>query len=797
MKRILSVLAIASLVLVMAACGSSQDRRDGFYEKAQKLVAEGKLSDAEIELKNAIKIDPKFAKAYALLAKAYLQEHNWAGAFANYQRAAELNPDDIESHVGLCKLFLLSRDLKKAEERADLVLAKDPANVDAGVIKAIALTKQGRGADALAMLERMQQANPNSPDIFIAQAETHQALKDPDAAEAALLKGLEKNPRHTLILLQLATLYAEQKRTEEAEKRYQDIVAADPAKASANMLLVNFYYQSGQQDKATQALANLASRNPKEPSYRIAQGQSALSAGKTAEAEAILTQALRDIPDSRELRVAMAEFYQRTGQFAKIEPLVADSIQKEPDHPQSVVMRRILASALLASGQPDKAKPQLDALFKRNPRDLEGHLLSGTMKLQARQYREAVQELREVVDADPKNIRAVELLARAHVMNQEGPLAEALLTRFVNDNPKSLQARMLLVESLLAGGKADRAVSELSALAGPDQTNPAVFITLGDLQAQRQNLAAARAAYKRATEVAPKEPVGFVRMARTLALGKDLKGAGAALDQALALAPNSAEALEAKVGVLLLEKRAAEAKALVQARLAAQPDSVFVQTLLGRVLMDSGDLAGAEAELNKAAQLAKDNPAPYQLLGSLYMRQGKLDQGVAKYREAYDANPANTGAGMALAILLETNGKRAEAAQVYEKLLAKNPDNVPAVNNLAYLYADNPSASPEDIQKAQVLAEKLKSVDAPTTYDTVGWVQHKIGNREEALKYLLRAWDKGGNSPTIAYHLGVVYLAKGDNASAAKWLEKAVAAKGNFPEKAQAQAELAKARGKK
>lgn len=796
MKRILSVLAMAALLLTLVACGSSQDRRDSFYEKAKQLVAQGKYQEAQVELKNAIKVDPKFAKAYTLLGQAQLQERNWGGAFGSFQNAAELDPEDIEAHLGLCKLFLLNRSLDKAEAKADLILSKQPGNVDAGVIKSIALTKKDRVPEALAMLEKLQQANPDNPDVFIARSEAHLAQKDTASAETLLLQGLEKNPKHLLLHLQLANLYTQLKRYEEAEKRFNGIVAMDPNNAQANMLLMNFYAQSGQQEKATQTLAALVQRFPKEESYRMAQAQSAVSDGKPAEAEAILQRGLQEIPESKALRVNLAEHYMRTGQFAKVEPLVADMIQKDPDHPQTVAARRALASAYASSNQPDKARVQLDALFKRNPRDIEGHLVSGSLNMQAGKVREAIVELREVVDGDPKNLKAHELLARAHLKNNEPELAEVLLSKHVQANPDNFQARLLLVETLMSAGKADRALSELNAMAGPNQKNASVFLTQGDIYAQKQNLAGARNAYKRATEVAPKDPAGFFKLGRLLWSAKDTKGALANFDQALALAPESREIAEAKAGLLVQEKRGADALAFARQRVAAMPNDAFSVALLGRIMMDTGDMAGAEQQLAKAVQLSPDAPAPYQYLGMLYIRQGKLEQGIGKYREAFASNASNASTGLALAMLLQLNNNRAEAISVYEKVLAKTPDFIPVVNNLAYLYVDG-QPTPDELKKAQVLSEKLKAVEVTASYDTIGWVQFKLGNKEEALKYLLRAWDKANGLPTLAYHLGVVYLAKGDNSAAAKWLEKSLAGNAQFPERAAAQAELAKLRGKK
>ena len=582
MKRLVNFLALVAVIFTLVACGSSQERRDSFYDKAKRLMAEHKFQDAQIELKNAIKIDPKFAKAYTLLGSVQLQERNWPGAFGSYQRATELDPEDMEAQLGVCKLYLLSRKLDKAEEKADLILSKQPGNIEAGVIKSITLTKQNRVAEALAMLEKLQQANPDNADVFIARSEARAAQKDMAGAEQVLLDGLAKNPKHMLINLQLANLYAQLKRYDEAEKRFIDIVNIDPNNTQANLLLMNFYAQTGQQDKATQTLSSLAQRFPKEESYRVAQAQSATNAGKAAEAEAILTRGVQEIPDSKALRLALAEHYYRSGQFAKVEPVVLQMIEKDPDHPQTVAARRLLANAFLSLRQPDKARLQLDALFKRNPRDTEGHLISGALNMQAGKVREAIVELREVVDADPKNLKAHELLARALIKNNEPALAEALLIKHVSENPQNGQARILLVETLLASGKTDRALIELGTMASGEDKNPSVFLIMGDIYAQKQNLAAARNSYKKATEVAPKEPAGYVKLGRMLWAGKDGRGALAAFDHALALAPDSREAAEAKTGLLMSEKRTAEALAFNKQRVATQPNDAFGYSLLGR-----------------------------------------------------------------------------------------------------------------------------------------------------------------------------------------------------------------------
>ncbi|HWR04300.1 MAG TPA: tetratricopeptide repeat protein [Humidesulfovibrio sp.] len=786
---------MAALVLLLAACGNSTDRRDSFYEKGKQALAAGNAQDAQIALKNAIKIDPQFAKGYTLLGAVQIQDRNFANAYASYARAVELDPNEMDAQLGLCKLFYLQRSMDKVEEKADLILAKLPDHVEAGVIKAIVLSKQGRTDEALARLTALQAKHPENVDIILAKSETYTLRNESPEAERTLLEGLSKNPKSLLLHMHTARFYAQHNDLDSAERHFLEVVAIEPENPGANMLLVNFYTQTGQAQKAMDALNSLVKRFPQEEQYRLALVNAIAKKGTAADIEEALVSASRDLPGSNQIKLALAEHYSRTMQVGKAEALLKEFIAKDPDLPQAVRARRILAGAYLASQQVDKAQTELDAVLKRNPRDTEGHLLMGSLDLQKGKVREAILELRQVVDADPKSVRAYEMLVRSHLLNNEGLQAEALLAKTIKENPDSMQTRMLLVETLASTGKTDRALVELNAMAAKDPTNPAIFVTTGDIQAQKKNLSAAKAAYKRAMEIAPKEPLPLVRLGRVLMAQQDFRGAHDAFDKALALSPDAREAAELKVALYFQDKRPDEALKFTRQRVLAQPKDAFNNLLLGRVLMETKDSAGAEQYFNQAILLAPEAPSPYQYLGQLKIQQGKVQEGIQKYRDAYAANPGAPSVGLALGMLLQAQKNAEEAKSVYEQLLQKNPNYLPVLNNLAYLYAQD-LPTPENLKKAQGLIERLKGVDNGGSLDTIGWVHFKTGNKDEALAQTLRAWEKMKDAPTVAYHLAVIYNAKGEKTQALKWYEKALVLPGAFPERESAKLELAELRRK-
>ena len=93
------------------------------------------------------------------------------------------------------------------------------------------------------------------------------------------------------------------------------------------------------------------------------------------------------------------------------------------------------------------------------------------------------------------------------------------------------------------------------------------------------------------------------------------------------------------------------------------------------------------------------------------------------------------------------------------------PDNQHAYNALGYSLAERNQRLPE----AYALIDKAMQMAPgdPFIMDSMGWVQFRMGNLNEAESYLRRAYALRAD-PEIAVHLGEVLFAKGDVAGAQK-----------------------------
>lgn len=121
------------------------------------------------------------------------------------------------------------------------------------------------------------------------------------------------------------------------------------------------------------------------------------------------------------------------------------------------------------------------------------------------------------------------------------------------------------------------------------------------------------------------------------------------------------------------------------------------------------------------------------------------------------------------ALVAEKLGDVELMEKALRQVMIAAPDNQHAYNALGYSLAERNVRLPE----AYALIDKALQMAPgdPFIMDSMGWVQFRMGNLNQAESYLRRAYTLR-NDPEIAVHLGEVLFAKGDVAGAQKlWQE--------------------------
>jgi uncharacterized protein (TIGR03790 family) len=162
--------------------------------------------------------------------------------------------------------------------------------------------------------------------------------------------------------------------------------------------------------------------------------------------------------------------------------------------------------------------------------------------------------------------------------------------------------------------------------------------------------------------------------------------------------------------------------------------------------------------------------ARYFLRANLQSEKKDTAGAIAALEASTKADPRFATGHLTLATLLEASGRYDAAVERYREVLKLAPDNVSALNNLAYLLSVRRKSPKEALPIAKRAYAKSKS--APVA-DTLGWIQHLLGNDKDAEPLLLSAVKMAPNHPEILLHTAVVLAANGKRTEASQLLMRA------------------------
>ena len=210
--------------------------------------------------------------------------------------------------------FVQPPSSQKALEVAgyELVLQREPDNINAwrGLLEAH--LRQGNLAAAIAPLEQLTQLEPQSLDYGLLLAQTQQYLKNDAVALTTYQKLLASHPLNIQVIKGLVDLQLAQQRPQDAIQQVQTSLAQafeqkklnpnDPALnepstiASLRLLLGEIYGQQNRESEAIAIYTQAIQESPQDFRPPLAKALLLQKASKTSEADALFTTAIRLAP---------------------------------------------------------------------------------------------------------------------------------------------------------------------------------------------------------------------------------------------------------------------------------------------------------------------------------------------------------------------------------------------------------------------------------------------------------------------------------------------------------------------
>jgi tetratricopeptide (TPR) repeat protein len=426
--------------------------------------------------------------------------------------------------------------------------------------------------------------------------------------------------------------------------------------------------------------------------------------------------------------------------LAEAEPIFKEKLEQATPAMRGLLMFQ-MQQLLARAKDKDQAGAMTERLVAPYAGTMEAHVVLSQAAYARGDKPAALREAQAALALKPDSEIAVLTLAQA--TEDEGKIGE-LLAKFLAAHPNAAEVRSARAKLLVTQKQYDKARDDFLVLLKAQPENAGTVYALGVLSMQMNDARGAEQYFTRFVDMLAKTPDDERDPSRAM----------------LILSQLAEERGDQQAALQWLDKIPED-----------DPKVVFsTQLRRAQLVAKQGDLPGARKLL---ATLKSDDPADQAQLAAIeagVLRDaGKLDEAYELMGAAAKRFPDNSDLLYDYALLAEKAGHLDVMEATLRQVMAQAPDNHHAYNALGYSLAERNVRLKEAFQLIDK-AMKMAPGD-PFIMDSMGWVQYRMGNLNEAETQLRRAYELR-KDPEIAVHLGEVLWKKGEKSAAQKlWRE--------------------------
>jgi tetratricopeptide (TPR) repeat protein len=377
-----------------------------------------------------------------------------------------------------------------------------------------------------------------------------------------------------------------------------------------------------------------------------------------------------------------------------------------------------------------------DRLLKKYPKN--GQLIFGkALLLQQNGDAQGALKLLEDNPANDGDVTPILLRARLLQGMDRGKEALPILEKSIRQYPDDKRLRLTYARMLVEQNRMDDAKVEFSSLVQqfPDDDELRYSLALVCLEAKAWD-----------------EAVGYL---------EDLIARGSHVDSA-----------HLNLGRVYEERNDPQNALAEYAQVGPGNDYLPAQLRQSDILMSNGSVAEASKRLATAREAQPDYAIQLYLIeAETLANNNQSDRAWQVLGQALKQYPDDLNLLYTRAMLAEKRDDLSQMEKDLRAIIKREPDNAMALNALGYTLSDRTTRYAE----AKVLIERAHTLNPedPAVLDSLGWVNYRLGNLDEAERLLRQALERFPDHE-VAAHLGEVLWANGKQREARKVWSKAL-----------------------
>jgi len=462
-------------------------------------------SSRALDVLNAFPEAARTSKVYSALGYTYEQNKAYKKAIDAYQKAVDLDHDNLDSVRGLAQNLLNDGQTDAALAQFKVIVDADPSDAQTYMRMAEIYRRNGKYDEAGDALKKASAIVPDSLEVKYNVAVIDEAQGKYDDA-ITLLNQLLQNTEHAngeydtsdknnraIFLERLGTIYREVNKPQLAIDTFRRMVdLGDDNAIRGYQQIIETYRDQKQWQLATTTAEEAAKKFPSDRSLQIVVASQRADMGEVGPAIDQVKSMLKGTSDDREVYIALAQMYSRVKDWPNAEASINKALE-------------------LSIKQDDKDY----AIF-----------VAGSIYERQKKYEPAEESFRKVIASDPKNAQALNYLG--YMLADRGTrLEEALgyIRRAVALDPQNGAYLDSLGWVYYRLGNYDLAEENLRRASEKIGSDPTVQAHLGDLYQKTGRLKLATTHWQRALEEWNKTIPAEVDTEEVAKVQKDLESA--------------------------------------------------------------------------------------------------------------------------------------------------------------------------------------------------------------------------------------------------------------------------------
>lgn len=771
MRRLFASILLIS-VFALAGCDSAEERAEAAFARAMSFVETGDDARARVELRNATRENPAHFGAALELARLNMREGSQRGMYRWYLRVVELEPENFEGLRALAETSFLVRDWESFNRYGPRAIEADPNNPAS---RALDLVTQYRTASQdqdspaqKSLLIKAEELSEELPENFLLQQllidgylSTQRYREALETLDEAIAQALDKREFYDLKLRVLNEL-GDQNGISETLRGMVDIFPEDNQYKQAYVLhLIKLQRLDDAEAFLRQQIVEITAQDPLavSPYLNLLSFQREFRGESIALAE--LDAMLEQRPDFHRLRLIKSNLIFTGGQqqegIAELEDLLALD-EETLDAAARQDAKVTLAKMLRTMGNDVGARRLVEEILEVNPDEAEALKLHAGWLIDADQYNEAITALRSALATAPEDAQAMSLMAVAYNRSGNIELELDFLALAADASNFSTIETLRYARTLLDNGRTDQAEATVIEALRLRPRDEAVLSFLGTLYLREDDRPRIRQVMQSLQDIGTDTAI---TTANGLELELISRESGqdemiSFLQELNASADSNERTRLALLQTMMQSDRTQEALDYIDGLIAEQPNNDGYRYFKALILVAMGDLDTAEQMMVDIVTNEPRSITVWQQLIRLQQSRNP-EAAAATLDQALQASPNNGDLLWIQASMLESEGDIDGAITIYEEMYERFPGAPIIANNLASLLTTYRS-TPENLEKAELIAQRLKNSDVPAFQDTYGWILHLSGDSDQAREYLEPAADGLPRDAVVQVHLGLVYL---------------------------------------